>query len=69
MRMRTPELNSIRPISDIPNQVGFNLRLVAGNGGVIYATVGQDANGCHVCFDGKGNYRICTAFAGWIAGH
>lgn len=62
-------LPQLRPISDIPNQVGFKLTLVkcGATGGESHttATVQKDANGLHLCVDLKGNYRLCTAFDGW----
>jgi hypothetical protein len=67
MKIKLPPLaEKLRPVSDIPNTVGFCLTLVKGTA-EIACTVQKDANGCHICVDLRGSYRNCNAFDGWRA--
>lgn len=59
------ERTQLRHVSAIPNTEGFTLRLFKGNV-PIECTVKKDVNGCYVCVDRRGTYRLCTAFDGWL---
>lgn len=62
----------LRAICDIPNAVGFKLRLIKRTNmgdAHVPCVVQKDKTGCHICVDLKGSHRLCTAFDGWLPNH
>ena len=59
------KLNPVREKRDIPNQKGFTLHLIDGDGGLTLATVSIDENGCHYCADINGNKLYLPNYLGW----
>jgi hypothetical protein len=56
-----------RPMSDIPNTLGFRILAVMPSGLALPLHVDVDANGLHFLRDQRNTHRATSAFTGWVA--